>query len=81
MADLFTFRQPAPLAPPGASPLLASILLAIELCEQPGQLASWWDWDNHRAARWHLSPEEQRQANAARLARESALQARGGAMQ
>jgi hypothetical protein len=38
--------------------LLASILLAIELCDRPAQLAAWWDWPAHREARWRLSPEE-----------------------
>lgn len=59
-APLFTFRQPAALAlPPDASPALAAILLAIDLCQRPDQLDQWWDWPAHREARWHLSPEEQ----------------------
>jgi hypothetical protein len=73
--DLFSFRQPPPLVPPGASPTLGAILLAINLCQQPSQLAAWWDWPPHRAARWCLSAEEQHQANAAREARATALQA------
>lgn len=73
MPDLFTFRSSPPIAPPGASPLLAAMLLAIDLCTHPDQLAAWWDWPAHRAARWHLSPEEQAQANAVRKARAAAL--------
>lgn len=75
MPDLFAFRQPPPLAPPDASPLLASILLAIALCQRPEQLAAWWDWPDHRAARWRLTPEEQALAAAARTARATALKA------
>jgi hypothetical protein len=41
------------------------MLLAIELCQRPDQLAAWWDWPAHREARWHLSAEEQAQASAA----------------
>lgn len=81
MPDLFTFRQPPPLAPPGASPLLASILLAIALCERREQLAAWWDWPDHRAARWRLSAEEQALATTARNARAMALEAPGNASQ
>ena len=59
-APLLAFRQPQTTLtlPPAASPLLASILLAIDLCRYPEQLAAWWDWPAHREARWHLSPEE-----------------------
>lgn len=59
-APLLAFRQPqrSLALPAGASPLLASILLAIDLCHHPAQLAAWWDWPAHRDARWHLSPEE-----------------------
>ena len=72
--DLFAFRQPPELVPPGASPMLGAILLAIDLCQRPEQLAQWWDWPAHRAARWHLSAKEQHQANTARTARATALQ-------
>lgn len=74
-APLLAFRAPPTLAlPPGASPLLASILLAIELCQQPQQLADWWDWPAHRTARWHLSPEEAAIAAKALAARREALE-------
>lgn len=68
-APLFAFRQPPPIAPPGASPLLASVLLAIELCTSPAQLAAWWDWPAHREARWCLCDAERALADAARIAR------------
>lgn len=61
--------------PPGASPALAAILLAIELCQHPEQLAAWWDWPAHRDARWHLSAEEQAAALAAAKRRNAALEA------
>lgn len=73
--DLFAFRQPPPIAPPGASPLLGSILLAIELCDRPDQLAQWWDWPPHYDARWLLTDEERTRAIAARIHREKAMQA------
>ncbi len=74
-APLLAFRRPEAWVPPaGASPLLASILLAIELCAEPAQLAAWWDWPRHRAARWHLSAEEQQQAAEALQRRRVALQ-------
>jgi len=62
MSAIAEFRQPPPIAPPGASPLLGAILLAISLCQRAEQLAAWWDWPAHREARWHLSPEEAAQA-------------------
>lgn len=73
-ADLFAFRPPPTLPlPPTATPLLAAILLAIELCQEPRQLAAWWDWPAHRHARWHLSPEEQRLAAESLARRRAAL--------
>jgi len=75
--DLFAFREPPPLVPPGASATLGAILLAIDLCQRPEQLAQWWDWPAHREARWHLSADEQHQANAARLARATTLEPPG----
>lgn len=72
--DLFAFRQPAPIAPPSASPLLGAILLGIQLCTRAEQLAAWWDWPPHRAARWQLSEAERSQANAARAERLAKLQ-------
>jgi len=72
-APLLAFRQPAVVQiPPAASPLLASILLAVDLCQRPDQLDAWWDWPSHRAARWHLTPEEQ-QAAAEALERRRAV--------
>jgi hypothetical protein len=62
MSAIAEFRRPPPIAPPDASPLLGSILLAIALCERTDQIAAWWDWPAHREARWHLSPEESAQA-------------------
>lgn len=73
-APLLAFRQPATVAiPVDASPLLASILLAIDLCHHPTQLAAWWDWPAHRDARWHLSPEEAATAADAVQRRRAAL--------
>lgn len=51
------------------------MLLAIELCQHPDQLAAWWDWPAHREARWHLSAEEQGMAAAAVDRRHRALAA------
>ncbi len=69
------FRRSATLhLPPGASPLLASIQLAVELCRDPRQLLAWWEWPAHRQARWHLSPEEAAIAAEAMAARREALQ-------
>jgi hypothetical protein len=56
------------------SPLLAAILLAVDLCQRPDQLAAWWDWPAHRDARWHLSAEEQATASQAAAARRAALE-------
>ncbi len=73
-APLLAFRQPVTVRiPPSASPLLASILLAVELCHRPDQLDAWWDWPSHCAARWHLTPEEQRAAAEALERRRAAL--------
>jgi hypothetical protein len=56
------------------SPLLAAILLAIDLCQRPDQLAAWWDWPAHRDARWRLSPDEQATASQAAQRRRAALE-------
>lgn len=61
--------------PLDASPALAAILLAIELCQRPEHLAAWWDWPAHRDARWHLSAEEQAAALAAAKRRKATLEA------
>lgn len=75
-APLVEFRKQPPLAPPGASPLLAAVLLAIELCTSPAQLAAWWDWPAHREARWCLSDAERALADAARVARAQSVAGR-----
>jgi len=54
--DLFQFRQPPPLAPPGASCLLAAILLAIDLARSAEALALW--WRDHQPALRRLSTAE-----------------------
>jgi hypothetical protein len=69
MSAIAEFRRPPPIAPPDASPLLGSILLAIALCERADQLAAWWDWPAHREARWCLSEGERAIADAARVRR------------
>jgi hypothetical protein len=66
VSDLLAFRQSPPLTPPGASPLLAAMLLAIDLCSRPAQLAHWWEWPAHRDAWWRLSEAEREAAVAAR---------------
>lgn len=73
-SPLLAFRRPATVPlPPTASPLLASILLAVDLCHHPAQLDAWWDWPSHRAARWHLTPEEAATAADALQRRHAAL--------
>lgn len=58
MADaIAAFRAPPdPYA--GASPLLASMLLAMDLCTAAEQLRQWWAWRPHREARWQLEEAE-----------------------
>lgn len=64
-ADLLAFRQPHTVAlPPGASPLLAAILLAIDCARDVPALATW--WREHQHALRHLTPAELAQAIAAK---------------
>jgi hypothetical protein len=63
-APLLQFAQPPPLAPPGASVLLATILLAIHLAATPDDLA-WW-WVQHQPALKRLNPDERAIAVAAK---------------
>lgn len=58
MADaIAAFRAPPdPYA--GAAPLLASMLLAMDLCTAAEQLRQWWAWPPHREARGQLEEAE-----------------------
>lgn len=74
MSDpLLAFRHPAPplQIPPGASPLLASILLAIECCECVADLADW--WRTHQPALRRLPRADLAEAVARKDARKLAL--------
>jgi hypothetical protein len=51
------FRGPADFVPPGASVLLASVLLAIEMAATPAALEAWCDRHHHVQA--ILDPAEQ----------------------
>jgi len=71
-APLLQFRQPPPLAPPGASPLLATILLAIDMAASIEDLHAW--SNEHDDVPALLAPVERRIAIAALHSREAELQ-------
>jgi len=56
MSAIAEFRPPPPIAPPGASPLLGAILLAIDMASTLDDLAGW--WRAHQPALVVLSPAE-----------------------
>lgn len=62
--DLFAWPEPPPIAPEGASVLLATILLAIHMAATPDDLA-WW-WVQHQPALKRLNPDERAIAVAAK---------------
>lgn len=65
---LFTFQQPRTVAlPPAASPLLASVLLAIDCAASVSELAAW--WQAHQPALRRLGRPELAEAVAAKDAR------------
>lgn len=57
MDAIAEIRGPASFVPPGASVLLASVLLAIEVAPSPAALTAWCDQHHHLQAA--LSPAEQ----------------------
>lgn len=57
MAEAIAEFRPPEIAPPGASLLLASVLLAIEIATSPAALTTWCDQHAHLQAT--LEPEEQ----------------------
>lgn len=70
---LFAFPQPKPIAPPGASPLLGAILLAVECASSLADLAEW--WQDHKPAIKRLPAPELAQAVAAKDLRKQTLAA------
>lgn len=62
---LLAFRRPATLAiPPGAPPLLAAVLLAVECASSVSELATW--WQTHQGALRRLGRAELAEAVAAK---------------
>jgi len=70
--DLFAFRAPPPLVPPGASPMLGAILLAIDMATSLDELHAW--SSDHDNLPHLLRPAERRIAIAALHRRETTLQ-------
>jgi hypothetical protein len=70
-APLLEFRRPPPFIPPGASPLLAVVLLAIETAASIEDLHAW--SSEHDDVPHLLSPAERRIAIAALHRREATL--------
>jgi len=71
MNAIAEFRRPPPFIPPGASPLLGAVLLAIETAESIEDLHAW--SSDHDDVPHLLSPAERRIAIAALHRREAAL--------
>lgn len=73
MSDLLEFQAPAALVPPGASPLLGAILLAIDVADSVAALGRW--WLEHQEAIKRLAPTERAAAMAAKDAAKARLPA------
>lgn len=48
----------------GCGVALAAIMLAVDLCDSPGQLEQWWVWPAHTKARGLLGADERDRAQA-----------------